>query len=252
MRSTHDDSNSTKPSGPDTRRTRSPHASPETAEKILTAAVGEFAERGFTKSTIRGIASAAGVSPGLVIHHFGSKAELRTACDNHVFAAIAEAKAENAEYAAHAMRMIFDDSDMRTKVDYLTKSLLDPSDHGQRYFEHYVDLVEDYITHGFAGYTFRQSDDPRGQAATIATLALSPSILAQRLQTSLGTSDTAETMTRLAPHLLDLYLNGVLESTPAGEAGATTADPESASAGSEPDREDTDSEPTDPSGGDQP
>ena len=260
MRSKHDDST---PQNPGTTKkqgtsgakpTRSPNSSPETAEKILTAAVREFSEHGFTKSTIRSIASAAGVSPGLVIHHFGSKEGLRTACDDHVFAAIAESKAQNAEYAVHAMQMIFDDPDMSTKIDYLMKSLLDPSEHGQRYFEHYVDLVEDYISHGFAGYAFRQSDDPRGQAATIATLALSPSILAQRLQTSLGTNSTAETMTRLAPHLLDLYLNGVLSATPEGQPDPSQpdrADTEPVSDDARPDRTDTDSDPTDPSGGDQ-
>ncbi|MGO2601166.1 MULTISPECIES: TetR/AcrR family transcriptional regulator [Brevibacterium] len=245
MHSAHEEVNSKKPTAAqnpepaEAKPVRSPNASPETADRIRTAAISEFATHGFTKSTIRSIASAAGVSPGLVIHHFGSKDGLRTACDNHVFAAIAESKAQNAEYAVHAMQMVFDDPNMSTKIDYLMKSLLDPSEHGQRYFEHYVDLVEDYITHGFAGYTFRHSDDPRGQAATIATLALAPSILAQRLQTSLGTSGTAETMTRLAPHLLDLYLNGALASTPAGEPGPTEAG-------------DTDPEPADPNGGDQP
>ncbi|MCF2573441.1 TetR/AcrR family transcriptional regulator [Brevibacterium sp. UCMA 11754] len=249
MRSTHDDSSSKKSETTAARPNRSPHVSPETAERILSAAVKEFSEHGFTKTTIRSIASAAGVSPGLVIHHFGSKEGLRTACDDHVFAAIAESKAQNAEYAVHAMQMIFDDPDMSTKIDYLMKSLLDPSEHGQRYFEHYVDLVEDYISHGFAGYAFRQSDDPRGQAATIATLALSPSILAQRLQTSLGTNSTAETMTRLAPHLLDLYLNGVLSATPEGQPDR--ADTEPVSDDARPDSADTDSKPTDPLGGDQ-
>lgn len=244
MRSTHDDSSSKKPAPTEAKPTRAPNASPETAERILTAAVGEFAEHGFTKSTIRSIAIAAGVSPGLVIHHFGSKEGLRTACDDHVFAAITESKAKNAEYAVHAMQMIFDDPGMSTKIDYLMKSLLDPSEHGQRYFEHYVDLVEDYITHGFAGYTFRQSDDPRGQAATLAVLALSPSILAQRLQTSLGTDNTTETMTRLAPHLLDLYLNGVLSATPEGEPDPSES-PDSPGPTDSP-------EPNDPLGGDQP
>ncbi|MDN6175217.1 MAG: TetR/AcrR family transcriptional regulator [Brevibacterium sp.] len=250
MRSTHDDSTSKKQGT--TRKqdaagaepARSPHASPETADRILRAAVREFSEHGFTKSTIRSIASAAEVSPGLVIHHFGSKEKLRTACDNYVFEAIAEAKAANAEYATRVMQMIFDDPEMSTNIDYLMKSLLDPSEHGQRYFEHYVDLVEDYITHGFAGYTFRQSDDPRGQAATIATLALSPSILSQRLQTSLGTDNTTETMTRLAPHLLDLYLNGVLATTPEGQSQPSDS-PDSQGPPESP-------EPTDPSGGDQP
>ncbi|RAC10263.1 TetR/AcrR family transcriptional regulator, partial [Burkholderia multivorans] len=73
---------------------RSPNSSPETAQRILVAAVREFAAHGFAKTTVRAIAAAAGVSPGLVIHHFGSKEGLRTACDDHVFALITEKKAE--------------------------------------------------------------------------------------------------------------------------------------------------------------
>jgi len=43
---------------------------------ILTAARDEFAERGFDRATIRGIAAAAGVDPALVLHYFGSKEQL--------------------------------------------------------------------------------------------------------------------------------------------------------------------------------
>ncbi|RBP66963.1 TetR family transcriptional regulator [Brevibacterium sanguinis] len=197
---------------------RSPNSSPETADRIQQAAIREFAEKGFTKPTIRGIASAAGVSPGLVIHHFGSKEGLRSACDDYVFTAITEAKAANARYSTMAMEIVFADPVMRTNIDYLMKSLLDPSEHGQRYFEHYIDLVEGYLADGFAGYTFRQSTDRRGQAATIAALALAPMMLAGRIQTALGTTDVQDTLTRLAPHLLDLYVNGVLDSIPDVEA----------------------------------
>jgi AcrR family transcriptional regulator len=52
--------------------------------RIRDAALEQFAERGFEGATIRGIASAAGVSPGLVQHHFGSKEGLRRACDDEV------------------------------------------------------------------------------------------------------------------------------------------------------------------------
>ncbi|WP_209370440.1 TetR/AcrR family transcriptional regulator [Brevibacterium renqingii] len=204
--------------------TRSPNSSPETAERILSAAVREFAEHGFTKATVRGIATAAEVSPGLVIHHFGSKEGLRSACDDHVFELITETKAQHADYAVGAMQVMFDDPKMRTAVDYLVKSLLDPSEHGQRYFDHYVSLVESYITEGFAGYTFRQSEDTHGQAATIAVMALAPSILDRRLQAHLGTENTTGTMTRLAPHLLDLYLHGVLETVP--ETDSAPPDPD--------------------------
>ena len=45
-----------------------------------------FAGRGPDAVTVRQIAAAAGVSPGLVIHHFGSKDGLREAVDQYVLA----------------------------------------------------------------------------------------------------------------------------------------------------------------------
>ena len=45
-----------------------------------------FAERGPDTVTVRDVAAAAEVSPGLVMHHFGSKAGLREAVDEHVAA----------------------------------------------------------------------------------------------------------------------------------------------------------------------
>jgi TetR/AcrR family transcriptional regulator, regulator of cefoperazone and chloramphenicol sensitivity len=43
-----------------------------------------FADRGPVGVTVRQIAAAADVSPGLVLHHFGSKEGLRQAVDEHV------------------------------------------------------------------------------------------------------------------------------------------------------------------------
>jgi AcrR family transcriptional regulator len=51
--------------------------------RIRDAALLQFAEPGVNGATIRGIAEAAGVSPGLVQHHFGSKEALREACDTY-------------------------------------------------------------------------------------------------------------------------------------------------------------------------
>lgn len=44
-----------------------------TREKILAAARAHFGDAGYEGSTVRGIASAAGVDPALVLHYFGSK-----------------------------------------------------------------------------------------------------------------------------------------------------------------------------------
>ncbi len=47
-----------------------------TRDEILGAARDCFAERGYDRATIRGIAAAAGVDPALVLHYFGSKEHL--------------------------------------------------------------------------------------------------------------------------------------------------------------------------------
>ena len=47
-----------------------------TREAILQAARAAFAESGYDRATIRGIAAAAAVDPALVLHYFGSKEDL--------------------------------------------------------------------------------------------------------------------------------------------------------------------------------
>ncbi|MFD9353907.1 TetR family transcriptional regulator [Streptomyces sp. NPDC060031] len=49
---------------------------PGTQERIRLAARSEFAARGYDKTSVRGIAKAAGVDPALVHHYFGTKDDL--------------------------------------------------------------------------------------------------------------------------------------------------------------------------------
>ncbi|MEU3398931.1 TetR family transcriptional regulator [Streptomyces filamentosus] len=62
------------------RRGRPARAAGDTApgarERILETARAEFAERGYDKTSVRGIAKAAGVDPALVHHYFGTKDEV--------------------------------------------------------------------------------------------------------------------------------------------------------------------------------
>lgn len=55
-----------------------------TRARIRDAAMAEFGEKGFKGATMKSIATAAGVSVGLVQHHFGTKDGLRAACDERV------------------------------------------------------------------------------------------------------------------------------------------------------------------------
>lgn len=66
-----------------------------TAEaRIRDAALARFPRDGFEGATVRAIAEDAGVSPALVVHHYGSKEGLRRACDAYVVERIRTVKGE--------------------------------------------------------------------------------------------------------------------------------------------------------------
>ena len=71
------------------RRSRRAAADPAAPapERILSAALAAFAERGFQGATTRDIAAAAGVPQGLVTYHFASKQALWEAAADWIFAA---------------------------------------------------------------------------------------------------------------------------------------------------------------------
>ncbi len=59
---------------------------PGARDRILAAARNEFAERGYDKTSIRGIAKAAEVDPALVHHYFGTKEQVFEAAIELIFA----------------------------------------------------------------------------------------------------------------------------------------------------------------------
>jgi AcrR family transcriptional regulator len=65
-----------------------------TKARLRETALALFADHGIAATSLRSIAAAAGVSPGLVIHHFGSKDGLRRAVDAVVVKRITAALSE--------------------------------------------------------------------------------------------------------------------------------------------------------------
>lgn len=75
------------PGGTTRRRGRPPRTeSADTRDRILTTAREEFSERGYEKTSVRGIAKAAGVDPALVHHYFGTKEQVFAAAVEVAFA----------------------------------------------------------------------------------------------------------------------------------------------------------------------
>jgi AcrR family transcriptional regulator len=117
------------------RRGRRPGA-PDTRAAILAAARGLFAEKGYTGTSVRAIASAAGVDAALVHHYFGSKDDLFVAAlelpvDPRV--ALADTISRGPDGAGERMLRVFlsvwDDPELRLPLLGLARAMLEPSGH---------------------------------------------------------------------------------------------------------------------------
>ena len=115
------------------RRGRRP-GSPATRAAILAAAREAFAGSGFAGTTIRGIASAAGVDAALVHHYFGTKDELFLAAmelpvDPRIV--LAPALAGGPDGAGERMLRIFlavwDDPETRLPLLAVARAMTDPA-----------------------------------------------------------------------------------------------------------------------------
>jgi AcrR family transcriptional regulator len=102
------------------------------AARIRAAALEGFATRGVEATSIRAVAAAAGVSPGLVQHHYPSKDALRAAVHEHVLAVAAESlsdlprDAQASEFADEVGRRItnvFRDSPLAFR--YIARGIAD-------------------------------------------------------------------------------------------------------------------------------
>src|SRR6266545_3915187 len=102
-------------------------------ERIRTAALRSFATYGASATSLRTVAEAAGVSVGLVQHHFVNKAGLVKAVDDHVMAVVVATIAQPippppadsiAEMGGRVTRITAEHPDV---VDYVGRALIDGS-----------------------------------------------------------------------------------------------------------------------------
>ncbi|MEV6767127.1 TetR family transcriptional regulator [Nocardia sp. NPDC051030] len=141
-----------------------------TRARIRDAAIVAFGEQGFGVG-IRAIAAAAGVSPGLVIHHFGSKDNLRQECDDHVREVIRVAKMDYIEHPSPngLMQQLAEIEDFAPLMAYLLRSFQSGGSLLVTFFDHMVEDVEQYLTAGIANGTIRAPKDLKAMARYVAT-----------------------------------------------------------------------------------
>jgi AcrR family transcriptional regulator len=172
--------------------------------RIRDAAIKLFTERGMEKTSILDIAEAAGVSGGLIRHHFGSKDGLREACDTYVFDELLKFKEEVlAKGVANPGFLPTFDARQLLFRRYMGRAMIDGSAAAEAQFTEIVDGTEQY---------FREQGmdmpDPRGVAAALAAMTGGLMILQDHIARALGEEPgTHEAMLRMSMAAGHLFMN---------------------------------------------
>jgi AcrR family transcriptional regulator len=139
------------------------------AARIRDAAIAQFGEHGFGVG-LRAIAEAAGVSAGLVIHHFGSKDGLRRACDDYVAEAIRSLKSEamQSHEPATWLAQLSEIESYAPLTAYLVRSLQSGADLAKTLWRTMIANAEEYLDEGVRAGTLKPSRDPKARARYLA------------------------------------------------------------------------------------
>jgi TetR/AcrR family transcriptional regulator, regulator of cefoperazone and chloramphenicol sensitivity len=196
--------------------------------KIRDEALRLFAERGPDAVTMRDIAAAAGVSPALLVRHYGSKDGLVEAVDNHVLAAM-EA------LLTQVTRQGGEDGLQPTGVptmldafalylppqsaipDYLGRMLITGGAVGSALFARLYEISKDALGAMVAAGAAEAGDDPAVRAAFLMVNDLAVLTLRRHLAEVLGVDPlTAAGMGRWATEVFAIYRDGLT-----GSSGST-------------------------------
>ena len=163
-----------------------------------------FGERGMDATTIRDIAAAAGVSGGLVRHHFGSKEGLRNACDAYALDQLMRLKEEavvDGRLAAPGF-LAGAQPTMLLFYRYLARSMLDGSAAAATMFDEMVDLGERWLAEHHPGLT----EDKRAYSALLVAMELGALSMNEQLSRAVGADIfSGEGHLRLAKAKIDFY-----------------------------------------------
>lgn len=170
--------------------------------RIRDATLRLFADDGFDAVTVRRIAAAAGVSPALVLHHYGSKDALRAACDDHILG-LTEALMPTPEDSASATSSpapgAFDaavDAKLGSFADlfpddspvlpYLRRMLLADDERAREVLRGWHRMTVDLLTRWREAGVLDPGPDPEVRAALLLAMDLGAVLLRDPLTELLG------------------------------------------------------------------
>lgn len=178
------------------------------AARIRNAAVELFGEHGFQGVTLKEIAERAGVSAPLVIHHFGSKAGLRKACDRYAAEVVHQVKTESVEQERNLSPQYVLAASRETKpvLCYLFQAFAAGGEEADALLDQMIEDALEYTEEAEQRGLVRPSRNPRHRTALLLLQSFGAMMLHRQLKRLLGTSPVEDPPEQWGP-----YFDAVLE-----------------------------------------
>ncbi|SDY85158.1 transcriptional regulator, TetR family [Saccharopolyspora shandongensis] len=184
-----------------------------TQARIRNVAIAHFVRDGFQKANMRAIAADAGVSIGLIFHHFGSKAGLRDACDEYVLRV--QTRRAHAAGRPEMVQGLLGEylsspGEYQLLVQYLGRAIQEDSPVATSIVDMMVTESEEILRAGVADGTMHPSSDPRAQAVLGIVFSMAVLTMPPALARALGHEKFGpEVLRRLSAPTLELFTRGL-------------------------------------------
>lgn len=182
-----------------------------------------FAERGTAGVTVREIAAAAGVSPGLVTHHFGTKAGLKGAIDRRVSqefgAMVAQLEHIVDDGAGSSLAALFAGrlEHEPALAGYVRRLLIDGGEAADSLFAQMFDATLAGMRSLARAGAVRPTADERVRAAFLLVNDLAMVLLRRQIERVAGLDPlAADGLARWSTEVLDVYSRGLFTSSAPG------------------------------------
>lgn len=175
--------------------------------RIRDAAMKEFGDKGFKAATMKSIAYAAGVSVGLVQHHFGTKDGLRAACDERLVDLIRMKVSMLEDGSLTDPRSLATLMAMAPLMQhYVSRALVEDSPTIADMVDTVMDLTEGFLIEFFPGRFDPGSEKTRDAAAVMTAVNTSTMVLQSHLARRMNVVPfSEEALTRIGLATLDVW-----------------------------------------------
>lgn len=181
--------------------------------RLRNAAIECFAIDGFD-APVRAIASRAGVSAGLVRHHFGSKEVLREACDAAVLDTLREVKSSAVAMSSGQLLELLAQADQYgALLLYILRSVRDGGSGARAFVEHMITDAQEYTRKGVETGLLKPSYDPEARVRYLVMEAVGGMIVALGMHPKITTDNFAAVISAIMAEAtlprLELYSHGL-------------------------------------------